>query len=832
MTLSNIKPHSDQDITSRFGTLLVEISTLFINLPIDQIDSKILDVQRRICELLDIDRSTLWQMVEEEPETMLLTHHYQPPDLPQPPDRLNAIDFWPWLFRKLLKGETCSISKISDLPAEAARDRESFALYKSKAGVYVPLSVGQGPVFGVLTFAAVSAERDWPEQTLKGFTLLAEVFSNTLARKKAEMSLRDSEARLVLTTNAAGAGLWNMDIDTGSVLVSEKLRELFDFDPDEQLTDESFYNKIHPDDRERVIQVVLQATQKGKSFSCEYRIKLATGKIRWIASSGKRHSISDDKADRLLGVSIDISARKQSHLELEKRLQFEEMLTEISSRFVNLPADRLDAILEDALQRIAGLLNLDFVALWQSLAENGESPLVYKLTHIYPSEGDLKHSEMTEEQLPWYKQQMLSGKIAGFSSLEELPPEAAQDREFARQLGIKSNLCIPLTVGGGRSIGLIGFNTMQAERDWPEPLVKRLQLVAEIFANALERMQMDIHLKKNLREIEDLKQRLEQENVYLKEEVKVLADHSEILGQSVGMKHVLAQAEHVAQTDSTVLLLGETGTGKELLARAIHRMSLRSDRPLVTVNCASLPPSLIENELFGREKGAYTGAMTKMVGRFELAHGSTLFLDEIGELALDLQSKLLRVLEEGTLERLGSTTSLHVDTRIIAATNRDIEKEVAAGKFRKDLFYRLNVFPIGIPPLRDRSGDIPLLAWEFVREFQKKQGKLIDKIPRKTMEAMLEYAWPGNVRELKNVIERAMILSKGATLSIQLPMGESSTKEVTGNLENVMRNRILAVLKHTNWRIGGRNGAAEILGLKRTTLYSKMKKLDIHRTNP
>ncbi len=238
-----------------------------------------------------------------------------------------------------------------------------------------------------------------------------------------------------------------------------------------------------------------------------------------------------------------------------------------------------------------------------------------------------------------------------------------------------------------------------------------------------ERKLMEEQLREHLREIEDLKQRLERENIYLQEEVKLLVEHTEIVGQSLAMKKILAQAEQVARTDSTVLLLGETGTGKELLARAIHKMSARKDRPLVTVNCASLPPTLIESELFGREKGAYTGALTKMIGRFEIADGSTLFLDEIGELPLELQSKLLRVLEEGDFERLGSTKSLHVNVRIIAATNRDLEHEVKDGKFRKDLFYRLNVFPIVIPPLRERPEDIPPMVWAFVKEFQEEDGK-------------------------------------------------------------------------------------------------------------
>jgi transcriptional regulator with GAF, ATPase, and Fis domain len=297
------------------------------------------------------------------------------------------------------------------------------------------------------------------------------------------------------------------------------------------------------------------------------------------------------------------------------------------------------------------------------------------------------------------------------------------------------------------------------------------------------------------------------------------------------MKKVLTLAEQVAQTDSTVLLLGETGTGKELLARAIHGMSLRKDRPLVTVNCTTLPPTLIESELFGREKGAYTGALTKMIGRFELADGSTLFLDEIGELPLDLQSKLLRVLEEGRFERLGSTKSVHVNVRIIAATNRDIEQEVKDGKFRRDLFYRLNVFPIVIPPLRERPEDIPLMVRTFVKEFRKRMGKEIESVSRTAMHTLQAYSWPGNVRELRNVIEHAMIVSRGKTLDGRVPTHESSKPEAPRNLGDVERKHIMAVLEKTGWRVAGQGGAAEVLGLKRTTLLSKMKRFGIKRSN-
>jgi len=338
-------------------------------------------------------------------------------------------------------------------------------------------------------------------------------------------------------------------------------------------------------------------------------------------------------------------------------------------------------------------------------------------------------------------------------------------------------------------------------------------------------------LEERIREIEQLKERLHRENIYLKEEIKLLGEHSEILGQSLAMKKILAQVEQVAHTDSTVLILGETGTGKELLARSIHKLSRRRDRPLVTVNCASLPPTLIESELFGREKGAYTGALTKMIGRFEIADGSTLFLDEIGEIPLELQSKLLRVLEEGNIERLGSTKTLHVDVRIVAATNRDIAREVKEGRFRTDLYYRLNVFPIVIPPLRERSEDIPLMVWAFVKEFQKKMGKEIENISKKSMESLQSYSWPGNVRELRNVLEHAMIVTSGRTLIVQAPKPTSSETPGVRNLEDMERRHIVSVLERNGWRVGGKGGAAEVLGLKRSTLYSKMKKLGINRPN-
>jgi formate hydrogenlyase transcriptional activator len=518
------------------------------------------------------------------------------------------------------------------------------------------------------------------------------------------------------------------------------------------------------------------------------------------------------------------------HEGLGELLPFERLLAEISTLFINLPADQIDNEIAAAQRRICELLYIDRSTLWIiSDVDSG----VLLLTHIFqPPECPSPPERMSIRNFfPWIEQKVLGGETLAISKMTELPAEAALDRESLGRYGTKSGVYVPLSVGKGPVFGLLTFAATRGERDWPKRVVQQCQLVAQIFANALARKRMDGQLQEHIRQIEELKQRFERENIYLQEEIRLLVEHTDIVGQSVVMKKVLTEAEQVAQTDSTVLLLGETGTGKELLARAIHSMSVRKDRPLVTVNCAALPPMLIECELFGREKGAYTGALSRMVGRFEIADGSTLFLDEIGELPLDLQSKLLRVLEEGSFERLGSTKPVHVNVRVIAATNRDIEKEAKDGKFRRDLFYRLNVFPIVIPPLRKRPEDIPLLVRVFVKEFQKRMGKEIESIPKRTMQTLQSYSWPGNVRELRNLIEHAMIVSKGKTLHVHVLGRPSSEIEATGNLKDMERKHMVAVLEKTGWRIAGQGGAAEVLGLKRTTLQAKMKKLGIKRSN-
>ncbi len=378
-------------------------------------------------------------------------------------------------------------------------------------------------------------------------------------------------------------------------------------------------------------------------------------------------------------------------------------------------------------------------------------------------------------------------------------------------------------------LAIADVTELEYNRRGLEQLVeKRLIDLIEAREEAEKRRQI---AETSLLEIKKLKDQLEAERAYLQDEIKLEYNHENILGKSDGLNDVHYKIEQISRSNTTVLILGETGTGKELVARALHSSSLRKNRALIKVNCATLPANLIESELFGHEKGAFTGSQAKHLGRFEVADGGTLFLDEIGELPLELQAKLLRVIQDGEFERLGSSHTIKVDTRILAATNRNLEKEVREGRFREDLWYRLNVFPITVPPLRDRSDDIPLLVDFYVRKIAKRIGKAIGIIPTGVMNALQDYHWPGNIRELENVLERAVINSSGPKLRL-LDELEKPVKNIGSNqrsLQTVEKEYILRVLEQTKWKISGKDSAAEILGLDRSTLRARMRKLNISK---
>ncbi len=444
-------------------------------------------------------------------------------------------------------------------------------------------------------------------------------------------------------------------------------------------------------------------------------------------------------------------------------------------------------------------------------------------TLAYYSEGQLKENiEFSTEGTPCKNV---------FESNEPYYLATGVKDHFPKESSVEGYFGVPIFVEGGDCLGHIGlFHDKALILNSDEKEI--LKIFSDRAGVELERNLANERLMEALNEVELLKNRLEAENSYLQEEINLEHNFQEIITRSERFKAILSNIEQVAVTDATVLISGESGTGKELLARAIHNISKRVDRPLVKVNCAALPANLIESELFGHEKGAFTGAIAKKIGRFELADGGTLFLDEMGELPLELQSKLLRALQEGEFEKVGSTKTQKVDVRVIAATNRDLESEVSHGKFRADLYYRLNVFPVESIALRERKEDISLLVKHFVAKFSAKVGKQISNIPKRVITSLQSYDWPGNIRELENVIERAVILSATNTLELGdwIPKKvEVSTNSEFDTLAEFERKYILSVLQKTSWRVSGERGAAKILDMRPTTLESRMKKLGIKR---
>ena len=550
--------------------------------------------------------------------------------------------------------------------------------------------------------------------------------------------------------------------------------------------------------------------QDGSRFPVEIGLNPIQTATDWIAIA----SIMDATERRRLD-----EAYQSEGAEL---LKLERLIAQLSAQFINLPADQIDDATQTGLRQTCELLGLDR-ATFIRIGPEGTllAPLRWHAPGVPPLD------QVDAEQFPWTIERVLAGELVSFSTRDEVPNDI--DRASYEALGTQSATWVPLAIED-HVTAILGFSSVHAVRTWPPELLHHFRLIAGVFAQALARQQKDEALQAAIEEAQHLKSQLHVENVYLRQEARQRLTDSDIVGQSAALRQVLAQIEQVAPTDSTVLLLGETGTGKELLATHIHALSARRGRPMVRVNCAAIPATLIESELFGREKGAFTGALSRQVGRFELADHSSIFLDEIGDLPADIQVKLLRVLEERKFERLGNPRSIGVDTRVIAATHRNLEQRIAEGGFREDLYYRLNVFPIHVPALRDRPEDIPRLVSRFVEEFSRSLGKRIEVIDRESLTALQGYSWPGNIRELRNVVERAMIVTTSRRLTIVLPESPSSVSaKHSPKLIDIEKDHILAVLESAAWRIRGAGGAANRLGMKPTTLETRMAKLGLRR---
>ena len=544
--------------------------------------------------------------------------------------------------------------------------------------------------------------------------------------------------------------------------------------------------------------------------------------------------VQDGMLHRLWGAETNILNLRKTEAALRGRRKYQDLLARISSRLVTTPAAQADDAIRTSMLELCAHAGADRTSMIWYEAATKNIELVYSFTRA----GDDFEAPVTIGTYRKTAERLLEDKVVVVNDTSDLPDYLVGDRLTFEERGIKSFAALPLNIDG-EVVGVSTYACTESEKHWSDQDVSDLQVFAELLASFVMRVRSRRALDDALRGLQKATDRLEAENIYLRQEVDRNHGFDEIIGNSPAVLRCLRMVEQVADTTTPVLVLGETGTGKELIARAIHEHSARRDRPLVKVNCAALPANLIESELFGYEKGAFTGADSAKRGRFDLANGSTLFLDEIGDIPLELQPKLLRALQEGEIERLGGSESIKVDVRIIVATNRNLANAVADGEFRSDLFYRINTFPIEMPPLRERGDDIQLLAQHFVKTHSQSLGREVSAISAEMMRQLKEYSWPGNVRELDGVIQRALISSSDPVLNLADPLGRDIA-ELTGtsprvigttvsDLRLVEREHILKVLDETDWRISGNAGAASKLGMPPSTLRSKMKKLSIVR---
>jgi formate hydrogenlyase transcriptional activator len=752
-----------------FESLLANLSAHFVNLAPDQVDREIEEAQKKICKCLGIDHSALWENSPLEPGVITMTHMYGYSGDAAVPSRVDGDTYFPWIQQKILRKETICVANTAEVPPEASVDQSSWKTYGIRSVLSFPLWVGSGSVFGALSFADTAKPREWPESLVQRLQLLAQVIANALVHRRDEEALTENEARLRLAAASADAGLWTLDPESGRFWTTEKTNDLFGMGPKEELDYERFLAFVFPEDRQRVIDSVQEALQSSDEKKVEYRIARTDGETRWISAAGRHCPERPGESHRLMGVILDITERKRAE---ESQLRHSAIVQSSDDAIIFVNLEGTIADWNAASERIYGYRATEAIG--------------QPITFIIPP-------ELLEESAAMLNRSWTGEHTEHF--------ETIRVTKDGRRINVSVSIS-PIKDSSGRLLG-----------------------ASKIARDITEAKRSQDDLQRSYAEVKQLKERLQAEAEYLQEEIKGGGRYDEIVGQSEALKKVLRQVDQVARTDSAVLITGESGTGKELVARAIHRESSRKDRVMVKVDCASLPATLIESELFGREKGAYTGSMARQIGRFETADGSTIFLDEIGELGMDLQAKLLRIVEYGEFERLGSSKTLHVNVRLIAATNRDLAERVKSGNFREDLFYRLNVFPIRVPSLRERPEDIPVLLTSFLREFEKKMGKKIRTLPSGIMKELQQYSWPGNIRELRNVIERAVILTSGEKLRLQPPKTASMGSWHT--LKQAERQHILTALERTAWQIKGKSGAAQLLGLKPSTLYTAMRRLQI-----
>ena len=682
----------------------------------------------------------------------------------------------------------------------------------------------------------VSLIRD-PESTSRFMVALSEEITE---RKQAEEALLQSDERARLILNSAAEGIFGCDSQGTCLFCNTAAAHILGYDGPEQLLGQNMHSLEHhtrkdgtpfPLEECPIYMGFLENRgvhfdddifwrKDGSSFPVEY----------W-----SHPLIRDGKTVGAVVTFLDITERKQAEEALRMSEQRKHTVLEINNAIItNLTRDALFSSAYEAIRRVVSFDRAAFL-LYQP-----ESRALKLVSMEGPIQSEFfrvgKEYDLDETRVSAWVLENQEVVTRGDLKREQ---QSAGEKSLVAE-GIQSYCVVPL-IAMGKSIGTFAV--------WSEAANRYTESDAEVLREVANQIALAIANMQSYEEIASLKARLEKENVYLQEEIRTEHNFEEIIGDSPPLRALLRRVDQVALTDSTVLIYGETGTGKELIARAIHDRSNRKNRPLVKVNCSAISAGLVESELFGHVKGAFTGAFERRIGRFELADGGTIFLDEVGELPLDTQVKLLRVLQEREFEPVGSNRSIHVDVRIICATNRNLEESIRAGTFRSDLYYRLNVFPLEVPPLRERGSDIDQLAKFFVTRYARNLGKKITGISEATTQKLLSYSWPGNVRELQNLIERALILCTGPILDLENDLTSSSASPVVRasppevvtvlphpdqsslkTLNEIERAHILAVLQQTHGVIEGPNGAAKTLGMHPNTLRHRMEKLGIKRT--
>ncbi len=766
----------------RFEALLAELSAAFVYLPVDEVDQAIDQWLVRLSEFLGVDQILI---SEFSPDQTLyhITYSTLAPEINPFPKNIDRNAF-PWYTRQILSQFNVVLSRIpDDLPAEANAERQ-YCLEKGlKSSLSIPLSI-RGSSIGVLVFCTFHSFRIWPKQLVARLQVVGESFANAIARKRAEAEVMEHRARLAGIIESAMDGIITIDENQRVVLFNSAAEAMFGCSeaeamgqPIERFLPERF-RELH---REHI-----------RAFKETFVTRRAMGKLGAI--HGQRAGGSE------FPIEASISQVEAGGQKLYTVILRDITLREHAAAALRISEDRYRDIVENSLDLIcthdlSGRILSANPAMIQAL---GYAPDYY-----------ISDNSMRDMMAPEFRDQF-----------DEYLAMITRE-------GMASGLMMVETNKGERRIWEYN-NTLRLDGvDYP--------IVRGMARDVTERKRAEEALQTALAELSELKNQLQAENVYLQEEIRLTHNFTEIIGNSDALKYVLYKVEQVSAADTTVLIMGETGTGKELIARAIHQASPRKDRPLVKVNCATLPANLIESELFGHEKGAFTGAQSRKVGRFELANGGTLFLDEIGELPLELQPKLLRVLQDGEFERVGGSKTIKVDVRVIAASNRNLQLEVTKSLFREDLWYRLNVFPITVPPLRNRKEDITTLVNFFINQFSRKMGRGIKSVEPATMKALQNYGWPGNVRELSNVIERAVINTQGPVLQLadklEAILNTGSHFANIKSFEELEREIIIQRLEHTNWKISGPGGAADSLGLNPSTLRTRMIKLGIQKSD-